>query len=253
MSKSGRATGPPLARRLRWLAEAGPAWLIYGLMRALPLDWASALVGRVFRLLGPRLALSEKARASLRRAFPEKPEPEIESILREVWDNLGRTVGELAHLDRLIAQGDDARIEVVGRELLERYKRDDPACLTFCRALGQLGAVRSGRGPTCSADALCLPPDQQPLCEQTGPALPATPASDLHRQGSARAAGRHPGHAGRQVRRHAGRSKAQQWRAVGVLWPDGHDLAAAGNLQAEGTIAICCQSRLSAWPGHTSG
>ena len=40
-------------------------------------------------------------RANLAAAFPEKSPAEIETILRGVWDNLGRVGAEFAHIDRL--------------------------------------------------------------------------------------------------------------------------------------------------------
>src|SRR5262249_17834794 len=40
-------------------------------------------------------------RANLAAAFPEKSPAEIETILRGVWDNLGRVAVEFAHIDRL--------------------------------------------------------------------------------------------------------------------------------------------------------
>jgi KDO2-lipid IV(A) lauroyltransferase len=41
---------------------------------------------------------------------------EIESVLREMWDGLGRTIAEYAHLDRLTIKGPDPRIEIEGLE-----------------------------------------------------------------------------------------------------------------------------------------
>jgi KDO2-lipid IV(A) lauroyltransferase len=57
----------------------------------------------------------------LKRVFPEKSDAEIEAILLEVWENLGRTAAEYPHLARLQvfdAEGRlvDGRIEVRGGE-----------------------------------------------------------------------------------------------------------------------------------------
>ena len=53
------------------------------------------------RMLGPRLKEHKIGRANLAAAFPEKSPAEIETILRGVWDNLGRVAAEFAHIDRL--------------------------------------------------------------------------------------------------------------------------------------------------------
>ncbi len=53
------------------------------------------------RLLGPHLPSSETARKNLAAAFPEKSAAEREEIVAGMWDNLGRTVSEYAHLSRI--------------------------------------------------------------------------------------------------------------------------------------------------------
>ncbi len=57
------------------------------------------------RTIGPWLPEHRTGRANLRAAFPEKTDAEIETILRGVWDNLGRVGAEIAHLDH-ICSGD---------------------------------------------------------------------------------------------------------------------------------------------------
>ena len=57
------------------------------------------------RTIGPWLPEHRTGQANLRAAFPEKSDAEIETILRGVWDNLGRTGAEIAHLDH-ICSGD---------------------------------------------------------------------------------------------------------------------------------------------------
>ena len=80
----------------------------------LGLDRASALGGRLARYLGPKLGISKRARANIRRAMPDLPPPEVERILAAMWENLGRTIGEYAHLERFGHPGERHRIEVVG-------------------------------------------------------------------------------------------------------------------------------------------
>jgi Kdo2-lipid IVA lauroyltransferase/acyltransferase len=53
------------------------------------------------RTANPRLRAHRVARANLELAFPGKSSAEIEEILTAVWDNLGRTCAEYAHLDQL--------------------------------------------------------------------------------------------------------------------------------------------------------
>ena len=57
--------------------------------------------GWLMRTIGPLLPENRIGRENLNAAFPEKSAAEIETILRGVWDNLGRMGAEFAHLDRL--------------------------------------------------------------------------------------------------------------------------------------------------------
>lgn len=111
-----------LSKPARQRLEAVAARAALSLFRALPVDAASSFGGWLARTVGPRLKVSNVARANLARAFPEKRPDEIEAILAQVWDNLGRVVGEIPHIPTLIAE----RVEVVGLEHV-RHMRDDGA------------------------------------------------------------------------------------------------------------------------------
>src|SRR5215468_3732662 len=65
----------------------------------------SNIAGAVMRTVGPWLPEHRTGRDNLRAAFPDKSEGEIETILRGVWDNLGRVAAEIAHLDH-VCSGD---------------------------------------------------------------------------------------------------------------------------------------------------
>jgi len=105
-----------MLRRLRHATEAGFILACYWLLGLLPLDAASALGGWAGRTLGPRLRLSDRARANLRRFMPELGEAGIERTVVEMWDNLGRLAAEYPHLDDIGSIGADPRVELVGAE-----------------------------------------------------------------------------------------------------------------------------------------
>jgi KDO2-lipid IV(A) lauroyltransferase len=96
-----------LKRLKRGLKRAGRAVLgalAVGLLKALRLtdpDKLADFAGWFMRKLGPWLPEHKIGRANLTAAFPEKSPQEIDRILRGVWDNLGRTGAEFAHIDRL--------------------------------------------------------------------------------------------------------------------------------------------------------
>lgn len=86
------------------------ALAVFGVMG---LDRASAAAGRLARFVGPKLGISNRARANIRRAMPELSTEEVERIVVGMWENLGRTVGEYAHLDKFMRPDERHRIEIV--------------------------------------------------------------------------------------------------------------------------------------------
>lgn len=88
--------------RLRHLVEGATLWLALGLFRLVGIDAASALGGRLGRLVGP-LAASKQgvARRNLEACFPGIGEGEVRRITGEMWESLGRFLGEMPHLQDL--------------------------------------------------------------------------------------------------------------------------------------------------------
>lgn len=95
---------PTLRQDIAYRAEAAGFHLLIALFRALGLDRATGGAAWVARTLGPRLGFSRRARAQLRLAMPELGAARIEEILRGMYDNLGRTVAEYAHLKQLTGE-----------------------------------------------------------------------------------------------------------------------------------------------------
>jgi KDO2-lipid IV(A) lauroyltransferase len=93
-------TPPPDAGFLMRLEYWG-FLLVAGIARALPLDTTSAVSGKIWRLLAPRLRRHARARANLAASLPEIPEARREEMLLDMWENLGRTFGEAFHMDRI--------------------------------------------------------------------------------------------------------------------------------------------------------
>jgi KDO2-lipid IV(A) lauroyltransferase len=93
-----------LTQRLkRFLNTLGgrAAVVLLKLIRLTDPQHMSDFAGWVMRKLGPLLREHRIGRANLAAAYPEKSPEEIEAILAGVWDNLGRTSAEFAHLDSL--------------------------------------------------------------------------------------------------------------------------------------------------------
>ena len=109
-------SNPASPRKFRYVLEAGLFFFVIGIFRLLGVDKASAVGGFIGRTILYRTPIADRGRLNLIAAFPEFSKSKIESILREVCDNLGRTAAEYAHLDKFDFGGPDARVEMVGLE-----------------------------------------------------------------------------------------------------------------------------------------
>jgi len=139
----------PLARRVARLAEATAARIAIAIFGALPLDRASALGGWLARRIGPRAGVSRIARRNLARAFPDLGAAEIDAIVCAMWDNLGRVAAEYPHLGDFDVYGPDGRVEVIGREHVDRLREDGIGGIFVAAHLGNweiasMGATQNG-------------------------------------------------------------------------------------------------------------
>lgn len=144
--------------RLRHRARQAGQWLtaklvlvLYRLVRLVGPDRASAWGGAVARTVGPLTPTNRVGLENLALAYPDMPEAERRALLREVWENLGRTAAEYPHLPELWDYDPDdpdtGRIEVVGVEHFFRLKEDGKPAIIFSAHLAnwELPAVCAAR------------------------------------------------------------------------------------------------------------
>lgn len=105
-----------IAHRIEYAA----AITLGAFFRLIGVDASSALAGRFLRLVGPMIGpINKRAMTNLSIAFPEMPEDGKRAIIADVWENLGRTTAEFAHLGAFDPDADASRVEIVGREVFE--------------------------------------------------------------------------------------------------------------------------------------
>ena len=134
---------------VRHPAEALAATIFYWLLHLLPIDWASGLVGALARSIGPKLSVSNRARRNIQRALPELNARERETVVRDMWDNLGRVVGEYPHIGKLHARGTGNRLEIIGADFIDQLRDDDKPGIFMMAHLGNWefsGLASSQRG-----------------------------------------------------------------------------------------------------------
>lgn len=91
-------------------------------VRAMPIEGTSAAGSWLLRTFGPLMSANKIARKNLEIAFPDKDDAWRDEVLKGMWDNLGRVLGEFPHLPDLVTFGPEGRIEVEGAERFEAIK-----------------------------------------------------------------------------------------------------------------------------------
>lgn len=107
--------------KLRYIIEAIACVILFAIFRILPVQWASNTGGFLGRSIGPKLAASRKAMRNLERALPELSEAKRKTIIRDMWDNLGRVFAEYPHL-RTIAE---KHLTIENAHIFENADKDD--------------------------------------------------------------------------------------------------------------------------------
>lgn len=108
---------PPL-KALSYLIQAGLLHLVIGFLRLFGIDRASAIgawIGRRFAGLGKK----PSTYATVRQAFPELADAEISKLLDSSWENTGRILAELAHLEKFRTPEGIRHFRIAGLEHLD--------------------------------------------------------------------------------------------------------------------------------------
>jgi KDO2-lipid IV(A) lauroyltransferase len=125
-------TKPKLAHR----AEALLVRLVLAFFRALPVATASNTGGAVARAIGPLIPVSNVADKNLLAAMPELDKAARRKIIREVWENLGRTVAELTHIGQLQETESGPGYQISGWEHVENALKNGGPSLFFTGHFG---------------------------------------------------------------------------------------------------------------------
>jgi Kdo2-lipid IVA lauroyltransferase/acyltransferase len=139
--KALQATSNPRAMRtflldLRFRAEYLGLRLITGLVRLVPLDVASNVSGKIWRLVAPYDRRHQRALDNLAIAFPDKSAQERQAIALAMWENIGRVMAETMQLDRIIAEPDRIQLIDSTATVFERYRNKMGAAIGVTLHMG---------------------------------------------------------------------------------------------------------------------
>ncbi len=120
-----QADRSPRLLRLLWAIEAGLIATLSRLSRLLSPDCASAAGYRLLHAIGPRLDKTRQIRRNVTIAFPEKTVAEIDSLVREIWGNLGAVLAEFPHLETICGREADRRFEFTRKGNAQVFRQQD--------------------------------------------------------------------------------------------------------------------------------
>jgi len=104
---------------LRYSLELLAVRLVRALFLAFPYAIASSFGGWLLRRFGPLTPRSKKARTHINFCFPDFESRQVDSVLSGMWENLGRTLAEFFHLERLDIKSLDQVLMMEGLEHLD--------------------------------------------------------------------------------------------------------------------------------------
>ncbi len=96
---------------------------VVGLLRLLPVETASNLGGWIGRHLIGRIENLKSFHPTIHVAFPQMNEAQMDTLLGEMSDNLGRVLGESLHLEAFAGAG-NRRLELSGVEHVEAARAE---------------------------------------------------------------------------------------------------------------------------------
>lgn len=106
------------------------------LLRVLGPVASSNLFGALSRVIGPLLPVSRVADCNLRAALPELDAAARRRVVRGVWENLGRTVGELPHIAGLHETKTGPGWELAGDDTLRWLAEQGGPAIFFSGHIG---------------------------------------------------------------------------------------------------------------------
>ena len=120
-----------MSRSLRYFIEGLFVTTAFRILSLLPYGVASGLCGCLLRYIGPFLGRTKTARRNLTRAMPELDAAAIDRIIGDMWENLGRVMGEFPHVGKMSAQEFAEIVTVKGAENIATAKQGATSTIFF--------------------------------------------------------------------------------------------------------------------------
>ena len=97
--------------------------IMFSIFKILRLKASSALSGKLFEKIGPLFRSKKLIHSNLKKAFPNINLENLDKITTLMWNNYGRVFAEYMFIKDFREDKSNAKIEIVGQEILEDIKR----------------------------------------------------------------------------------------------------------------------------------
>ena len=97
--------------------------IMFSIFKILRLKASSALSGKLFEKIGPLFRSKKLIHSNLKKAFPSTNLENLDKITTLMWNNYGRVFAEYMFIKDFREDKSNAKIEIVGQEILEDIKR----------------------------------------------------------------------------------------------------------------------------------
>ena len=161
------------------------AHILLGVLARLPVDVVSTFGGWAGRTVGPLSRAHRTAANNLARAIPELQAGVRERLLRDAWDNFGRTMMEYAALNRLAHGAEAERVTVEGFETLAALAAQGRPAILFAAHLGNWEVVPAALARLAKPLTIVYRPPNNPLVDKIIGDIRATYTDGMAPKGAA--------------------------------------------------------------------
>ncbi|MCT4575375.1 MAG: hypothetical protein N4A43_03905 [Alphaproteobacteria bacterium] len=134
-------------KQIKYLIEAFFVYILLFIFKLLPVDIASATGSVVARCFLRFSKWDSIARSNINKVYPDISNKEVDTIIKGMWNNIGRIAGEYVHLDKIIessgANNASKRVNLKGVENVEALLNDGKACLFVSGHIGNWEIIRA--------------------------------------------------------------------------------------------------------------
>lgn len=125
-------------KKIRYTLEAPLVWLGIVFFRSLKIENASNLAGKIAIFIGKKIAVNKLAMRNLGKALPHLDSSQKNAVINDMWDNLGRLIGEFPHVCKMSANEilNYVKIDENSRKILDELIAKNQGGIIFSAHFG---------------------------------------------------------------------------------------------------------------------